>query len=205
MKNIIKHFTILNILTGILSITFITIVKFSGLAHIILDFLNLNPNELREYILTGFFGLIFRLGIRGLLEGFINELDFTPNVLTINGPDQPNPNVSIMDRPNQPNPQNIRYPPTVPTEPNNPDLNREDLPGNRSFTIDPTTNKYKINDPTNIGNRGYINTLSGDPHLIQQPYMSNFADALEHLAGGRGEIDNISFDPSRFGPGECLY
>lgn len=60
----------------------------------------------------------------------------------------------------------------------------------KEFSICPNSNTYIIDDPTNIGSRGYIDPTTGKPYLIQQPYIGNFAAALEHANGNTDQDFN---------------
>jgi hypothetical protein len=72
-----------------------------------------------------------------------------------------------------------------------------------NFTIDPITKKYIIADPTNIANRGFADAITKTPYKEQQPYMTNFAAALEHHAKGRGDFPE--FDEERFQVQDAMY
>lgn len=74
IENIKKHFTIINIIIGILTIVFITILKFSGLPLAILNLFNIDQTDLNEYMLAGFLNILSRLGIKSYLEEFYGKL-----------------------------------------------------------------------------------------------------------------------------------
>ena len=70
---ITRNFTKANIITGILSVTFIGVIKYSGFPAVILNYLNIDQSNMREYLVAGFLGLNFRLGIKGIVEEYLNS------------------------------------------------------------------------------------------------------------------------------------
>jgi len=92
LKSLIKHLTLINFITGVLSIIIIILIKQSGLALLILNILKeyiSNLPEGSEYFLASFMGLICRLGLKGLIEdGF---KDVFPSYHAMTGVGDTNP------------------------------------------------------------------------------------------------------------------
>jgi len=74
IKNIKKHFTLSNIIVGIIGLSVGCLFKFTGLSAGILNFFNLDPSLLNKYILSGFIVLVTRLGIKGMVEAYFEEI-----------------------------------------------------------------------------------------------------------------------------------
>lgn len=51
---------------------------------------------------------------------------------------------------------------------------------NQGFVFDAVKNQYIISDPTGVRNRGYLNPVTGQEYPSYQPYLRNFANALNH-------------------------
>ena len=192
-KSIRKNFTIVNIITGVLSIMAIGTFKYFGISVIILEYFGLNPTDVREYIVAGFFGLIFKLGIKGIIENYFSELPSNPEFLTMGGgPSEPNPQGSN----NQPAPQERNQTRRVRAK----KIPEPDWTGNE-YEICSVTKYYLIDDPTGIRERGYINKKTGRPYPNQQPYINNFAAALDHAANHKTKL----FDGKNLFPLEIKY
>ena len=92
LKSLIKHLTLINLITGVISIILIILIKQSGLALLILNILKeyiSNIPEGSEYFLASFMGLICRLGLKGLIEdGF---KDVFPSYHAMTGVGDTNP------------------------------------------------------------------------------------------------------------------
>lgn len=71
-KSLAKHFTIVNIIVGLSTIIIISLVKWFSIAGCILYYIsNLIPQDFWnfiEYFIYGLIGLIWRLGIKGIIE-----------------------------------------------------------------------------------------------------------------------------------------
>lgn len=80
--------------TGIFSLMFIATIKYLGIPVLIFEYFGLDYTKLGEYMLAGFFGLIFRLGIKSLLG---DTLCLPYPEYLIMGDIDPNPNISKMD------------------------------------------------------------------------------------------------------------
>jgi len=109
-KSVSKHFTTVNIITGVLSIIAIGTFKYFGISVIILNCINITPTDVREYVVWGFFGLIFKLGIKGIIENYFSELPSNPEFLTMGGPSEPYPQgknnqSTTQEGSSKPNPQ----------------------------------------------------------------------------------------------------
>jgi NADH:ubiquinone oxidoreductase subunit 3 (subunit A) len=82
MKKIRKYLTFNNIIIGLISLIVMGLVKTLHIPMYILNFLNLEDIESLEYIIAGIFGIVSRLGLRGLIEGI-----FVDNYATMGGED----------------------------------------------------------------------------------------------------------------------
>ena len=201
LKSVRKHFTIVNIITGVLSIIAIGTFKYLGISVIILNYLDLNPTDVREYILAGFFGLIFKLGIKGIIENYFSELPSNPEFLTMGGPSEPNP----QGRNNQPIPQEGSSKPNPQEENKTKKVRAKKIPvpdwTGDEYEVCAITKYYLVEDPTGIRERGYINKETGRPYPTQQPYINNFAAALDHAANHKTKL----FDGKNLFPLEIKY
>jgi len=74
INNVKKHFTLTNIIVGIIGLTVGCLFKFTGLSAGILIFLNLDPSQLNQSILSGFTVLVTKLGIKGVIEAILPDL-----------------------------------------------------------------------------------------------------------------------------------
>lgn len=97
LKSLKKHFTVVNIITGITSLIVIFFIKESGLSfwliNLLKDYIH-NIQDCSEYIIASFIGLICRLGLKGLIEDGFKEIFPTYNTMTgtgdINSPENNN-------------------------------------------------------------------------------------------------------------------
>jgi NADH:ubiquinone oxidoreductase subunit 3 (subunit A) len=80
IKNFIKYLSFTNIIIGLISLTVIGLVKILHIPTYILGIFNLESLELLEYIIAGFFGLVSRLSLKGIVEGI-----FVDNYATMGG------------------------------------------------------------------------------------------------------------------------
>jgi len=77
-----KYLTLNNIIIGLVSLIVMGLVKTLHIPTYILNLFNLENIELLEYIIAGFFGLVSRLGFKGVVEGI-----FLDNYATMGGED----------------------------------------------------------------------------------------------------------------------
>ena len=77
-----KYLTLNNIIIGLVSLIVMGLVKTLHIPTYILNLFNLENIELLEYIIAGFFGLVSRLGFKGIVEGI-----FVDNYATMGGED----------------------------------------------------------------------------------------------------------------------
>src|SRR5690348_9257639 len=77
-----KHLTLNNIIIGLVSLIVMGLVKTLHIPTYILNLFNLENIEFLEYIIAGFFGLVSRLGFKGIVEGI-----FVDNYATMGGED----------------------------------------------------------------------------------------------------------------------
>jgi ATP synthase subunit C len=68
-----KHFSLTNLITGVVSVVIVAFIKETGLAQIIVNCFGIYNSVFSECLLAGSLGLIVRLGLRGLIE----EIQFT--------------------------------------------------------------------------------------------------------------------------------
>jgi hypothetical protein len=88
LKSIKKHFNLINLITGLITLLFILSIKELGLAIFILNIFKehmYNVPENSESIIVGVTGLIFRLGLKGLIEEGFKEVFPTYNTMTLGG------------------------------------------------------------------------------------------------------------------------
>lgn len=69
IQNFRKYLSFTNIIIGLISLTVIGLVKILHIPTHILDIFNIESVELLEYIIAGFFGLVSRLTLKGMVEG----------------------------------------------------------------------------------------------------------------------------------------
>lgn len=81
---ITKHLTMVNLIVGILGLITVTLIKYYGIALYIINFFGFANTTFNEYIITGFFGLITRLGLKGIVEEGYTTLFMTA---TLGAPD----------------------------------------------------------------------------------------------------------------------
>lgn len=77
-----KHLTLNNIIIGLVSLIVMGLVKTLHIPTYILNLFNLENIEFLEYIIAGFFGLVSRLGFKGIVEAI-----FVDNYATMGGED----------------------------------------------------------------------------------------------------------------------
>lgn len=77
-----KYLTLNNIIIGLVSLIVMGLVKTLHIPTYILNLFNLENIEFLEYIIAGFFGLVSRLGFKGIVEGI-----FVDNYATMGGED----------------------------------------------------------------------------------------------------------------------
>ena len=88
LKSLKKHLTLINIVTGLITLLFIVSIKELGLALILLNVFKeyiQNMPECSEYIIASFTGLIIRLGLKGLIEEGFKDLFPTYNTMAAGG------------------------------------------------------------------------------------------------------------------------
>ncbi len=96
INNVKKHFTISNIIVGIIGLTVGCLFKFTGLSANILSFLYLDPSIYNQYILSGVATLSVRLGSKGVVEAILPDI-FAPKPLTMDKGSFLNPKPLAMD------------------------------------------------------------------------------------------------------------
>jgi hypothetical protein len=69
IKNFRKYLSFTNIIIGLISLTVIGLVKILHIPTHILDIFNIESGEFLEYVIAGFFGLVSRLTLKGMVEG----------------------------------------------------------------------------------------------------------------------------------------
>lgn len=82
IKNGRKYLTLNNIIIGLVSLIVMGLVKTLHIPTYILNLFNLENIEFLEYIIAGFFGLVSRLGFKGIVEAI-----FVDNYATMGGED----------------------------------------------------------------------------------------------------------------------
>jgi hypothetical protein len=82
IKRFTKYLTILNIITAFIALYIGALVKNSELPIKILHYFIEFPTDFHTYLLCGFVTIIAKLGLKGIIEEFINE--YFPEYLTIN-------------------------------------------------------------------------------------------------------------------------
>lgn len=88
LKNIRRHFNLTNLVLGIVSLIFVGLFKFCGLADFLLTILSVTSNDFSQYLLSGFFGLVLRLGIKGIVEEILKDVslpDLTRSYMNMGG------------------------------------------------------------------------------------------------------------------------
>lgn len=75
-----KYLTFNNIIIGLITLIVMGLVKTLHIPTYILNLFNLENIEFLEYIIAGFFGLVSRLGFKGVVEGI-----FLDNYATMGG------------------------------------------------------------------------------------------------------------------------
>nr|ATQ37160.1 hypothetical protein [Colletotrichum lindemuthianum]ATQ37182.1 hypothetical protein [Colletotrichum lindemuthianum] len=103
MKHFFKYLNVTNVTVGLLTLIFIGLIRYKGIPLLILNFIGLPGSEFSEYIISGFLGLITRLGIKGPVE----ELDLSFHIknylnLMMAGPDDKSSLTSNTGRTNTP-------------------------------------------------------------------------------------------------------
>lgn len=77
VQSLKKYITPVNIVVGISSLIIIGLAKELGLAQYILALFNIEYSEFRSYIISGFIGLVWRLGLKGLIEEAFKDWSFS--------------------------------------------------------------------------------------------------------------------------------
>jgi hypothetical protein len=67
-STIVKHFTIVNMVVGLIGLVVSCLFKFTGSAYLLLDFLDLNNSLFSQYLLSGTSGLTVKLAFKGVVE-----------------------------------------------------------------------------------------------------------------------------------------
>lgn len=73
-NNFKKHFTIVNIIVALITLSISALFKFSPLPTIVFNFFGVDPTEMHQYLLTGFLAITTRLGIKGIVENVVAEI-----------------------------------------------------------------------------------------------------------------------------------
>jgi hypothetical protein len=68
-----KHFTLINLITGLVSVVIVAFIKETGLTQLIVNYFGIYNSVFSDCLLAGSLGLIVRLGLRGLIE----DIQFT--------------------------------------------------------------------------------------------------------------------------------
>lgn len=77
---ITKHLSMVNLIVGILGLITVFLIKYYGIALYIINFFGFANTTFNEYIITGFFGLITRLGLKGIVEEGYTTLFMTATI-----------------------------------------------------------------------------------------------------------------------------
>ena len=97
IKNIKKYFTFKNLIIGLIGLIVMALVKTLHIPMYILNFLNLENVEILELelesIIAGIFGLVSRLGARGIVEDIFDKNNFTAR-----GGEDPTQGNAALDR-----------------------------------------------------------------------------------------------------------
>lgn len=89
-KSITKHFTISNIIVGMCCLFIGCLLRFTPLPFVILNFFGFTPTPLKEYAFIGCICLISRLGLKGVIECFLEQSIYdNEECLLITGPADP--------------------------------------------------------------------------------------------------------------------
>lgn len=77
---ITKHLSMVNLIVGILGLITVFLIKYYGIALYIINSFGFANTTFNEYIITGFFGLITRLGLKGIVEEGYTTLFMTATI-----------------------------------------------------------------------------------------------------------------------------
>lgn len=102
LTNFKKHFTIVNIIVALITLSISALFKFSPLPTIVFNFFCVYPTEMHQYLLTGFLAITTRLGIKGIVENVVAEI--LPKPLYMDNVDNTNSGGSLSGN-SQSNPQ----------------------------------------------------------------------------------------------------
>lgn len=163
----------------LLTILITTIISFI-VRYLVFKYFNIDIVRVDINPFCGFLAIFSINGIRLLVKSYLDE--YIPNTLAMN----------ISDILNTPSPEPSNS--SSDSQGNNPassSANQGNNPanfmGNRPYVLD-NNGRYLINDPTGVGNRGYIDPNTNIPYLSNQPYASNLASAMENNALRRGNF-----------------
>jgi hypothetical protein len=133
-----------------------------------LDILRIDLNPFYSFL--AMFGLnSLRLLVKSSLDEYI------PNTLLMNISDILNPPSPESTSTSSSTQGNDQTNPSSNTQGNNQINSME----NRPYVLD-DNGRYYINDPTGVGNRGYIDPSTNRPYLSNQSYARNLANAMEN-------------------------
>lgn len=185
---IFKHFTFFNVCLGLTGIVFAALIKYLGVASFFLYLFNIDTTDIREYVLSGFISLNIRLGLKGVLEVILKDIDWT----FIND----NLKELLWGKPNYMNISDIlnsppSSPPTqkaVPIE-----------PAQFDSPIDDPVNSEEENDSQTTTNEGAANDSSSEQVNDSQPITNEGAANDSSGEAGSGNIDDAGYetDPDR--------
>jgi len=207
LSNLKKHFTMVNIIVGLISLTIGVLFKFSPLPALFLDFFWLDSSELNKYILAGFSGLTIKLGIKGVVEDIVESFLVKPLKSSMNIADILNPNTPSGNHPGQPS--GNQYPEAgnsqvgsqqgnsqggSPQENNRNDRSPNPGPDDiRGFSVD-SSGRIRVYDPTNVAQRGLFVLFSNPREITDgsfQPYATNLSKALEYYNTEVTKVTNL--------------
>lgn len=201
-----KHFTVVNLILGLLVLIIIGLIKHFSIASFLMAYFGFSESELNEYILAGFLGLVGRLGIKGIVEEFISPYLEEMLISWMKISDLLNPEEDSSSG-NRSRPEGYRGNPPV----NSPGRGAgnsqgnpsESTPGNSSGNSQGNNlgnsqeilrqkgfywsgeGKIEIYDPTGARKRGLFDKDRRlYPHSAQ-PYATNLSNALDTYAPNR--------------------
>lgn len=174
----------------LLTILITTIISFI-VRYLVFKYFNIDIVRVDINPFCGFLAIFSLNSIRLLVKSYLDE--YIPNTLAMNISDilntpSPEPSNSSSDS------QGNNLASSSNNQGNNPASssdnqgnNPANFMGNRPYVLD-NNGRYLINDPTGVGNRGYIDPNTNIPYLSNQPYASNLASAMENNALRRGNF-----------------
>lgn len=163
----------------LLTILITTIISFI-VRYLVFKYFNIDIVRVDINPFCGFLAIFSLNSIRLLVKSYLDE--YIPNTLAMNISDilnTPSPEPSNSSSDSQGN--------NPASSSNNQGNNPANFMGNRPYVLD-NNGRYLINDPTGVGNRGYIDPNTNIPYLSNQPYASNLASAMENNALRRGNF-----------------